>query len=440
MPPWGRPPGRRRPELDMYPTNAWPPAAFSRFQELGSDDEQGVVLNPKRKSKFVSDELFFNDFGSRFPVDIRSQDEDLAYGDYHGYSLEPEEYDDLVGGIRADDEVMVHRIMEKSSRAKAKGRANISLSTEEIDALERWNRPRRRKSSSPELPSNSKRSLNGSPGNSVRSRKKSQKSTSSQQSSKSKRSKSSRHEDDNLIDPPYPSSARPPSYHIPVAGVQPPISYYNPSSSNRRSASSPTRPRSRSDSRSISSTPSRSRDTPPSNTRYPPPSDYLRPSSSHSPIPDHPDDHYGRSRASSAVMPGYPHGVPLDPFAYQIASSPAAPPGGPPPGYPPGRRIASGPPDVAYSNVMRRVPVPNATAAAARGPVSASDSAGGSRAGWRERRSELGREMGEESEETSSEDDDEDQGVQVDVQRMNGSGSYEARTTKGNNGWQRRRR
>ncbi|TID27561.1 hypothetical protein E6O75_ATG00328 [Venturia nashicola] len=95
----------------------------------------------RRRSGFDSDELFFNDGAGRHPRHY--SDEHLAYGeDYYesGESYSGEEEGALVVMSRThsqDHETIARKALERIDRAKAKGKPAVTLTHEEIEALDR---------------------------------------------------------------------------------------------------------------------------------------------------------------------------------------------------------------------------------------------------------------------------------------------------------------
>ncbi|KAF1987694.1 hypothetical protein K402DRAFT_420057 [Aulographum hederae CBS 113979] len=400
MPPWGRPPGgsarsNRRRKDDLL----WDDPRVNRFQELDSDEDDGrngvLALNQKRN--FVSDELFFADMQSGYRR--RSPDEDsdgLAYGEDYGESEEEDDDDGQMQLMLPDqDELLAQQAMEKVQRARAKGKASVSLSRAELDALER----RRKLQQEPPSPRAEARKNNGG-SSSSRSNKKAtyriglygDSKAPAQIRSKGQKAPSA---SSRKPDAAYASGAAPPGLVVqgPNGPMYAPVGPSYPPQT-RRTHSSPSRSTSRPSSRSASAH-SRRHNTPPqaydpipayppqATQRYYSPNDPIyqprQPSSSsrNSPQQYQYDDHdrdidyYARTRARSSSSANHHHShpnsppYPLDPYQYQVPASPA-PPGAPAAQLPVdpaylqggGRRIASGPPDVSYSNVVRRVPLP----------------------------------------------------------------------------------
>ena len=345
---------------------------------------------------------------------------------------------------RDQENPVLQRALERIRRAQQTGKPNVSLSHEEIAAI--GGQSQSRDSPSPTKSGVKASSAKGTPNSAVRPRNK----ASSRQSllaaaaapSKTRPSKPGRKSDDATTG--YASGAAPPGFVVQGPGGTPtyaPFGYYpaphTPSSPSRRS--------SRSNSRSSSR---HQRGTPPFEQQfqqYPRyyPEGYRPPSSSsRGSMPPDELDYYARPRTrqrSSSLAQQYAYGEHAS-AANQTPPLPAAQLAGAGPPYPTGRRIVSGPADVNYSPMTRRVPVPSA-----RVPRGSSDPA---LAGYERTPSGLGRAVGSSSEspETSSDDG---QGVQVDVvPETGGSGgnAYSVRTTpqqtatNGVNGWRRPKR
>ncbi|KAF2416439.1 hypothetical protein EJ08DRAFT_703647 [Tothia fuscella] len=349
MPPWGRPLGRRdrerereRERWERYQQSVYDE---QRVHEISSDEDRyGVPLRLGSKSKMsrsVSDELFFNDGTSRYPR--TNSDEHLAYGERYESSEEDEEDEEIEvespGGsvqvvrvVKRDQDMLVaQRALARIGRAKAKGKPAVNLTHEEIEALEkRYTRDsperkdRARKRTSPK----GKRSP--SLGNGAWTRKKTSRRPSllapAIPQPKQRAIKLGKKETDDA--PP------PPGFMIPGPGGAPvysPLGYYNAQPSARRtvSAENPSPPTSRGSSRSTSNG-SRHAPTPYEGPPYP--------------VSRHPDLRQNTSSRNSSLPD-----MEYDQHPYSAYQS-----------YPPqGRRVTSGPPDVSYSNLYRRVPPSN---------------------------------------------------------------------------------
>lgn len=105
-------------------------------------DTQGVGLSLRRGSRFVSDSLTFTgtDLGDRHgSLRRRYQDSE---SDEDGSSTDVEEDEDGLGMLDPQDreEILVQNAMARIQRAQAKGRTDVSLSKDELEALERRKR------------------------------------------------------------------------------------------------------------------------------------------------------------------------------------------------------------------------------------------------------------------------------------------------------------
>ncbi|KAK5133103.1 hypothetical protein LTR08_008213 [Meristemomyces frigidus] len=132
-----------------------------RFQELISDDDeegmgQGVLIDPngfaladprRQRGAFAGDELHFD--GYDIGQDRQRRRPVYDYAD--DYDSEEEAYRRRAAARRAaereQDEVLVQSALERIARARTKGKTNVNLSPEEMEALER------RRGQPPELPS-----------------------------------------------------------------------------------------------------------------------------------------------------------------------------------------------------------------------------------------------------------------------------------------------
>jgi hypothetical protein len=350
-----------------------------RVQEISSDEDRLGVISQKRRS-VVSDELYFNDGGSRYPRNY--SDEHLAYGERpESEEEETEEEEEEAGALvvlsrtPSEEQAIARRALERIERAKAKGKPAVNLTHEEIEALEkRYTRDspeRERKRTSPK----GKRSPSTS--NGAWTRKKSSRRSSllsssiaspKQRSSKSGKSKDSPPEER------YAPSPQPPGFVVQGPGGAPmyaPIGYYTGQPPPvRRTVSGEKRyspPESRDSSRSTSAS---SRHTQQALAPYP---------------------YYDNARPTSRTVSL--HAEPTDYAQYQTH--------GPALGST-GRRVASGPPEVSYSTVYRRVPVPSSSSRDRMQPTSSDPNIHYAERGP----SALGNEY--EPSSTTSEDDDEE--------------------------------
>ena len=367
------------------------------MQELDSDDTdtQGVGLHFGEK-RFSSDPLQFTgiDLASSsrsrrgYAYDSDDSEEDSEDTD------ENENTSALQVALRDKEEALVQSALARIRRAQEKGKQQVKLNPEEIEALERRRQrmqsaatSKARKgsgdSSGSERRRNSGRDLIAVP-------------IGPSEPKSRKRSKSKRSEDR------YSQlAAAPPGMLVQGAdgATYAPLGYYPPQAGPSRN--SPTRPR--------SATAAQLRATPPPQfVAYPPThrhhSEGIRPPSSSStssrrPLPDEEGWIPAHSRRGS--FSSQTHSV--DPFEYQVSSEQ-------PPPIPQqymqagGRRNVSGPSEVLYSSVRRSPPNPSGYPFAARGP--ASDPALRRRSSRRD----------ESSSEEEDESDDLGNGVQVFVE------------------------
>ncbi|GAB7349657.1 hypothetical protein MBLNU459_g0332t1 [Dothideomycetes sp. NU459] len=330
------------------------------------DDGQGVYLDPANfmsrstqggQAGFTGDELYFTGYDLGQARDGRGSGngsyEDIVYGEY-GYSEEEERayYEEQrYAAYRAAwdrETALLQSADEKLRKASKKGKNSVSLSQDEVDAMER-RKQQQRDSPGPSTPKKGK----GSRSNSVvsltgdKSRKKSSSTrlfgTSSPSVPKTRTPKSTRKSSNEQQGAPYASNNPPPAFMVAGPDGVPlyaPVGYY-PSLDNIRSSPSASRPGSRSVSAS-----SRRQVTPPYENNYPPypsrfhgpPSDLRPPSSSSSSRPPSDDAlRVPRNRSASTV-----------PYPQDLFGAPAVP-------AVQSRRNVSGPPDISYAK-LRRVP------------------------------------------------------------------------------------
>lgn len=418
MPSWGRPPGakgskqRKRWEREKA---LWEQEQV-RIQELDSDDTdtQGVGLAYGEK-RFVSDPLKFTGIdlsakqggrrGYKFDDSGSSSDGGRSPSDDDEYMSERQI------ALRDKEEALVQSALARIRRAQERGKREVKLNPEELEALER--RRKRMQSAATSKPRKGSASSGGS--GSERRRRSDRALVTVPIVSPEPRRQSDRHRDHS---PPRTSSGGPGMVVEGTDGVvsYAPIGHYPPAA-----RSSPTRPRS---STSLSQ---QLRHTPP-----PHPSDYpqggrhyseeIRPTSSGAnprlPLP-HEEGWDPSSRRSSISSQGYSR----DPFDYQTSS-----------GYPPalsagymqtsGRRNVSGPPQISYSSVRRSPPVGTTSSSSKmRYNVAASSSdpnLGRKRAGDEVPDSQDSRSS---SEEDDDESDDLGNGVSVEPERPSTSSS-----------------
>ncbi|KAF2237644.1 hypothetical protein EV356DRAFT_529969 [Viridothelium virens] len=487
MPPWGRPPGggnkkaRREWERQM---REWDSMQQPRFQELDSDDDdddgQGVHLDPKylqqQGGRYSGDELFFTgaDMGAYLRKPAKGQNrsyENLAYGE-PPYESDDDEDDGqanmaLQVAMKDKEQELVRSALARIQRAREKGKPNVNLSQEEVEALERHRTHQQQitAASSSSKPKNDKakkrpsRLFSSGP------------SSTAPKSSKSRSRRSggglssqSPDEITHNINSAPPGGA--PGILVPGPGgtsTYAPLGFRTRDSPPTTSRSSPSRPTSRSASGSKQQT------SPPqmsynsySLSQYPSSqfasstSDFRPPSSSsrNSPTRSLPDDPNWapRSRSTSTANPSQEASAAY-PGVYASHQQQQPP-------YPTstGRRNVSGPaaPEISYSTVPRRKPLSAAGTGAGRQPLqppplshaSHSDPSGirrvpgGVPVGIEVEVEESSSEEGESSEES----EEEGQGVQVESQRYAGSAGvrasygygYASGARGGGSGFQRR--
>lgn len=334
------------------------------MEELDSDDTdtQGVGLNFEKK-RFSSDPLHFTG------VDLASASRarrSYAFGNSDDSSEDSEESevegtDALQIALRDKEEALVQSALARIRRAQEKGKREVKLNQDELDALE--NRRKRMQAAA----TTKARKESGSSGGSDREKRRRSDRISvpiavaaaepiSRPSSRKGKGKSRRSEEA----PPTP--ANPPGMLVPGPDgpVYAPLGSYPSQLPNRNSIN---RPR--------SATTQQMRGSPVpyfnlqqgSNRHF---SEGMRPASSSSsssrrPLPDEADWQPTNSRRSSASSQGFV----VDPFDYQVSSN--TPPPIPQqylqsqPGL--GRRNVSGPADVTYSSVRRSPPYATASRA-----------------------------------------------------------------------------
>lgn len=304
-----------------------------RIEELDSDDTdtQGVGLNFDQK-RIVYDPLHFMGTGlsssSRarkgYTYDTETSDSDSEESESGSSAMQI--------ALRDKEEALVQSALARIRRAQEKGKSQVKLNPEELEALER----RRQRMQAAAL----KESQGGGSGSGSERRRRSERriSVPIPEITGRKKGKSKRAED---FDVRASGSAPPPGLLAAGPdGVFAPLGYYQPPSSSSRN--SPTRPRASTTSQQLAYQQGQPR-------HY---SDGTRPTSSSSngsrrPLPDE-EDWVPNSRRSS--LSSQPH---LDPFDYQIDN------GHPPPipqQYAQGRRIVSGPPEIMYSALRRNPP------------------------------------------------------------------------------------
>ena len=427
----------------VYAPRDWELRDDPRFEELDSDeddegDRQGVDLDPnsyalrsRNDRRFVSDELYFDGY------DIGQDHRGSRRNGYDQYGQELDYHSDeeasghhrdqravAYQGIRDKEEALIQSALARIARARAKGKTNVDLSKEEMEALERRTGQQPESSpppmltalaSPPATPAKTPKGKVGSRSNSstnLARQKPGKKNGSgglfgtnapSPAKSNSKAKVNRKPSAEQAL--PYPTGQAPPGIMVPGPnGVQiyAPIGYHGPPSPEISRGSS--RPGSRSASKH-----SRRESTPPEQypprIYYPPPSSSVRPESS------------GSNRSLPDDIDWYPPPLPQLPSARARAASNNAPSyyadydGQSLPAAQGGRRNVSGPPDVRYAS-LRRVPPSSPLARPAAPHASLSDPAV---SGRRARGSGLSRAVDDRASSPSSASSSDDQGVQVEI-------------------------
>jgi hypothetical protein len=345
VPSWGRPPGakgsKRRREWERE-QEFWQQEQ-SRVEELDSDDtdtQGGVGLNFGKK-RFSSDPLHFTGADMSPGSGSREGRRRYAYDDTEDSSeSDSEEFEGINAlqiALRDKEEALVQSALARIRRAQEKGKREVKLNQDELDALEK-----RRKRMQAAATTKRQGSGSGS-GSERRKHKDRQMVTIPIAPAEPKGRKKGKGKRD--VTPP---GVVPPGFLIPGAdGVTyAPLGYYPPHMGAKRD--SPTRPR--------SSTSQQLRGAAPpqyvahQSSRYF--SDSARPpssssSSSRRPLPDEDDWVPTNSRRGSVASQT------VDPFEYQTSSDHASPMPGQ---FNLERRHASGPPEIAYSTIRRNPP------------------------------------------------------------------------------------
>ena len=378
--------------------------AQARVEELDSDgdtDTQGVGLNFDKK-RFASDPLQFTGIdltpASRARRPYNYDDSEDSSGDSES-EIEVEGTNALQVALRGKEEALVQSALARIRRAQEKGKREVKLNQDELDALEK----RRKRMQAVATATKEQKGSASSGGSGNERRRRSDRhlvTVPIGEPTGRKRGKSMRREEA----PPHPPvAANPPGMLVagPDGLTYAPLSYYPPQAGSNRN--SPTRPR--------SATSQQLRGPPPqlnyqqgSNRHF---SEGTRPVSSSSnssrrPLPD--EEEWVPSRRSSSSSQS--HGI--DPFEYQVSSD-APPPI--PQKYKQtvdqsSRRVASGPPEVIYSTVRRSPPMSTPYPAAVR----PSDISPKRRS---KQRDPYADELGDDSSSEEDESDDLGNGVQV---------------------------
>jgi hypothetical protein len=369
--------------------------AQARVEELDSDDDtdtQGVGLNFDKK-RFASDPLQFTGIDltprtrARRPYNYDDPEDSLEESES---DIEIEGTNALQIAMRDKEEALVQSALARIRRAQEKGKREVKLNQDELDALEN----RRKRMQAAATATKERKGSASSGGSGSERRRRSDRhliTVPIGEPSSRKRAKSIRREE----------GANPPGMLIegPDGVTYAPLGYYPSQASSSRN--SPTRPRSATSQQLRGALP---QFAPGSSRHF---SEGNRPVSSSSnssrrPLPD--EEEWVPSRRSSSSSQS--HGI--DPFEYQVSS-------GAPPPIPQkykqtveqsSRRVASGPPEVIYSTVRRSPPMSTPYPAAVR----PSDISPKRRS---KQRDPYADELGDDSSSEEDESDDLGNGVQV---------------------------
>lgn len=118
-----------------------------RFQEVYSDDDDGysrggIPASLASQKRSISDEYYFAEGRSRYPVRQSGSYEDLVHDDNYMSSSasDSESYDLRLSAsqqmVNQSQEALAQKALSRIRRAKAKGKPNVTLSHEELEALE----------------------------------------------------------------------------------------------------------------------------------------------------------------------------------------------------------------------------------------------------------------------------------------------------------------
>lgn len=360
MPPWGRPSGakgtRRRRQWEWEEQQA-------RVEEVDTDDTdtQGVGLDFGKENRFTSDSLHFTgtDLVSNRVRRSYIDESEGSSEDSDGSKVEGIDPSQMV--FRDNEEELVQSALARIRRAQEKGKREVKLNQEELDALEK-----RRKRMQAAATAKQRKGSGSSTGSGNEKKRRGERTitiplapaepesrSSSRRSSRRSKGKSKRSDD-------VPAPA------FMVAGVDGLV--YAPTGSSSQQPS----PSRNSTSRSRTSTNSQpTRGTPSPYSGYPAPgnqrnlSDGVRPASSASNRSRAMPDEEGWAPANSRRSSGSSSYI-VDPFEYQVSSDA-------PPPIPhqytqpqPGRHTVSSSQDVSYSSVRRTV---HGAFAAAKAPL-----------------------------------------------------------------------
>jgi len=391
VPPWGRPSGakggsRRRKQWEWEREQARQQQQ-ARVEELDSDDTdtQGVGLIYEKEKRFASDPIHVTGTDLASMRVRRSYTmEDSADSSSSGESeAEAEGIDALQIALREKEEALVQSALRRIRRAQEKGKSEVKLNQEELDALE--NRRKRMQAAATTRPRKGSGSSNGSGTEKKKKIRRSERTITiplappepqSRSSSRpSSRPSSSRRSSKSIVkrNDEMPINAAQAAFMVAGAdGLTYAPMGIPPQASPHRTRTS--RPRASTSSQAIRSGPAPYFPYAPGSQRQA--YEHMRPASSAShrarPMPDEegwvPTNSRRSSGASSYV---------IDPFEYQVSSDTPPPI---PAQYmtqqsqvhpPPGRRVVSGPQDVTYSSLRRSVGPGGATFGhvQSRGPI-----------------------------------------------------------------------
>ncbi|KAF1943647.1 PRA1-domain-containing protein, partial [Clathrospora elynae] len=362
-----------------------------RFQELDSDDEKnGLSLDsgfqPALHGKNINpDELYFSDMDIGAWEGRASALDGTPHEPGHGYHEQDGGYYDDAGEIRTADEyeeMLFRRVLDKIRLARAAGSADVQMSPQELDAYQARLYGTRVPTARPQPQA---QPISASMANDVASvvddhstskhsnpasrSKKSQPRTSifgSKTKKEKDREKPSSRKRTSILSS-ASSHVPPPGFVVPGPDGQPmyaPINAYQ--GSLARETRTPPRPASRSASDTSHQGPTTPRGTPPrdvlgafpgSEHAYRPasPPRQGRPIASRQATYERDLPPVSRTRSSS-IQSARTIPFPVEPYQYHAFSPSSASPTSPQPQY--ARRVSSGPSEVSYTSMPRRVPVP----------------------------------------------------------------------------------
>ncbi|TKA39994.1 hypothetical protein B0A49_13461, partial [Cryomyces minteri] len=137
----------------MLQQREWELHENQRFQEMSDEEDgghgvglpldPGMFMSPQQGRRFASDELHFTGVdmgrGSREP-----SSEDLACFESYGPSEDDDEYNGRrhTGQVGSrENEALIETALERIRRARLRGKTNVNLTQEELDALEQRKPP-----------------------------------------------------------------------------------------------------------------------------------------------------------------------------------------------------------------------------------------------------------------------------------------------------------